>query len=1009
MLVCWSMTHRVTVRAKGKDARAERYLRTLKSRFLKSTWRSVAVTDSYTIAAKLSRRELTQLAGELANPLIEEYSIGAVLAPKSFTVMVEIGFLPGVTDNVGHTVQEMIEDASGRTFQEGEAVYTSRFLFLSGAVLTEDAETMAAEFYNPLIQRASVLSSAEFNKGVPIVAPKVTFHAHTWAEGVNLEVDDEELARIGKEGITDADGIRRGPLALSLRAMHVIRDYFRSVGRNPTDVELEALAQTWSEHCKHTIFADPLDEVEEGVFRRYIRGATEKIRKQKTANNKQKGGDFCVSVFTDNSGAIAFDEKYLITYKVETHNSPSALDPFGGAITGIVGVNRDALGFGLGAKPIANVYGFCVGSLDYTKDYFRDEERARPVLPARRILEGVVAGINAGGNQSGIPTPLGFVATDPSFNAKPLVFAGTVGLIPRRSRGRQSHEKKAKAEDLIVMVGGRVGLDGIHGATFSSEELSKGSPATAVQIGDPITQKKFTDAIVREARDLGLYNSITDNGAGGLSSSVGEMARDSGGFVADLEKVPLKYPGLAPWQLWISESQERMTLAVPKSNWSAIKKIFDRHGVEATRIGKFMKSGKAVVRWKGKKVMDIDMNFLHNGRPIEEQKSEPVSRTFAEPLPEERPKNLGKTLVEMLARPSIGSISCISQQFDHEVLATAVTKPLQGRGRVNAGSAVIQPLPDSNRGIVLAQGFAPWYSNIDTYAMAAASIDTAVRNAIAAGASLDYLAILDNFCWSNSTDPQRLYELKRAAQACYDVAVAYGTPYISGKDSMFNDFRGFTATGEPIHIAALPTLLISAIGVIPDVRKTVTLDLKQPGDLVYVIGETNDELGASEYFMMLSEKYGHGASIHQNTNYLIGNNVPNVHAARNMRAYEALEKAIQKGLVASASSVGRGGLAVAIAKTAIAGKLGIKADLRKLVGNAAQDDAKLFSESQGRLLVSVNPKLKREFEKLYQGLTLICVGHVTKKETLDLTLTEKRMDIPLKSLSTAYRQPFKNW
>ncbi len=1009
-----STAHRITVRAKGEDARAAGYLRTLKNRFPKVKLRGLAVTESYTIDAKLSSRELESSAKSLANPIIEEHALGVVLAPKTFSVVIEIGFLPGVTDNVGHTVQEMIEDATGRDFKEGEAVYTSRFLFLSGSVSSQEAKIMAAEFYNPLIQRASVISAAEFKKGVPIVVPKVNLHESAKAEEVNLEVDDDELVRIGKEGISDSSGSRRGPLALSLRAMHVIRDHFRSMARNPTDIELEALAQTWSEHCKHTIFADPLDEINEGIFKRYIKGATQKIRKDKGKK------DFCVSVFTDNSGGIVFDDTYLITHKVETHNSPSALDPFGGAITGIVGVNRDCLGFGLGAKPIANVYGFCVGDPKDTAEYFRNAEKSRTVLPARRILEGVVAGVNAGGNQSGIPTPLGFVATDPSFNAKPLVFAGTVGLIPRKSKGRKSHEKKAKAGDYIVMIGGRVGLDGIHGATFSSEALTKGSPATAVQIGDPITQKKFSDAIVREARDAGLFNSITDNGAGGLSSSVGEMAKDSGGFVVDLEKVPLKYPGLIPWQIWISESQERMTLAVPKSKWNALKKIFDRHGVDAWRIGEFTKSGTAVVRWKGKKVMDMAMDFLHNGRPIENQKSRVPYREIVAPdiyrelrSPDVGSPDVEKVILDMLKRPNIGSTSFVSEQYDHEVQGTSVTKPLQGRGRVNAESGVIQPLPDSNRGVVLAHGYAPWYSNIDTYAMAAASIDTAIRNAVAAGASLDHLAILDNFCWSSSNEPGRLCELKRAAEACYDVAVAYGTPYISGKDSMFNDFRGFDVRGEPLHIAALPTLLISAIGVIHDVRKAVTLDLKQPGDLLYLIGETNDELGASEYFTMLSDKkYGFTKPIYDNdrlTMSVIGNRVPRVDTAKNMKAYRALSQAIQKGLVASAISVGRGGLAVALAKTAMAGKLGIKADLTKQHGDARESDAILFSESQGRLLVSVNPKSKRSFESVCQGVALTLIGEVTKQESLNIKFSDTKINIPLKKLSTAYQAPFKNW
>ena len=822
------MTARIVISSKIEDARAQSTLRTLKNLFPEAALQRVAISASYTVDAKLSADELGRAAERLANPVTERSSTSTVLAPEKWSYALEIGYLPGVTDNLGRTVQETIEDCLGRKFSDGEAVYSSTIIFLEGALDRSDVERFARELHNPLIERSSIYGTE--TKEFPIVVPKVTLHEVTSVALIDLEVSDSELSKISKEGIPNPDGTSRGPLALPLESMRAIRHFFKTRKRSPTDVELESLAQTWSEHCKHTIFADPLDEVSEGIYRRYIKGATEKIRKGRKGKKGRKG-DFCVSVFKDNSGAIIFDETYLITHKVETHNSPSGLDPYGGSVTAIVGVNRDCLGFGLGAKPIANTYGFCVADPRGARELFRDSEKTQPLLPARRILEGVVRGINAGGNESGIPTPLGFLAADPSYRGKPLVFGGTVGLIPRKKGARKLYEKKAKPGDYIVMLGGRVGLDGIHGATFSSEALSKGSPATAVQIGDPITQKKLSDAIIREARDEGLYSSITDNGAGGLSGSIGEMSRESGGCEVDLASVPLKYPGLAPWQIWVSESQERMTLSVPKKKWPAFKKIMDRHDVEATRIGEFTKSGSCVVRHGAQKVMDIPFTFLHDGRPIQKQKSAKPQRKAAEPEREGVP--LEQAILDCLARPNIGSISFISQQYDHEVQGASVTKPLQGRGLVNSDAAVVKPLFDSERGVVLAQGYCPWYSQLDTYNMAAAAIDTAVRNAICAGASRDYLAILDNFCWSSSEKPERLYELKEGEGVCYDVATAYGTPFISGKDSMFNDFRGYDANGKPVHIAALPTLLVSAIGVVPEVARAHTLDLKCVGDLVY--------------------------------------------------------------------------------------------------------------------------------------------------------------------------------
>jgi phosphoribosylformylglycinamidine synthase II len=987
------MAHRIVVFPTAADARAQSYLKTVRAGFPKARVTAAATASVYTIDAALSKKQIETVAARLTNPITERYTAGALKAPKGFSWAIEIGFLPGVTDNVGRTARQTLEDSLRTTLKPGEDVYSSRLLFLAGALSEREAVAVARELHNALIERASAYPAA---RAIPIVVPRVKLHERTKVDLVDLDIPDEELARIGKEGIANPDGSRRGPLALSLPYLKTIQRYFKKLGRTPTDVELESLAQTWSEHCKHTIFADPLDEIEEGIYRRYIKGATQQIRKAKGKK------DFCVSVFKDNSGAIAFDDEYLVTHKVETHNSPSALDPFGGAITGIVGVNRDALGFGLGAKPIANVYGFCVADPSDATPLYRDGEKRQPLLPARRILEGVVKGINSGGNESGIPTPLGFLAVDPRYRGKPLVFAGTVGLIPRVRRGIGArgekrtvklYEKSARPGDYIVVAGGRVGLDGIHGATFSSESLSKGSPATSVQIGDPITQKKLSDAIIREARDAGLYNSITDNGAGGLSSSIGEMAKESGGCIVDLDKVPLKYPGLSPWQIWISESQERMTFSVPKKDWAKLKKIFDRHGVEATRIGLFTEAPRCVVKYGGKKVMDLEMDFLHDGRPVEKQKSKKVVHRHNEPACLE--VDLDRALLGMLSRPNIASTAFIAQQYDHEVQASAVTKPLQGRGRVNADAGVLRPVADSSRGIVLSDGYCPWYSDIDTYDMAAAAIDTAVRSAVCAGASREYLAILDNFCWSSSNTPERLYELKRAAKACYDIAVAYGTPYISGKDSMFNDFRGFTEKGEKVHVAAPPTLLVSTLGVIPDVSKTTTLDLKQSGDLLYVVGDTHDELGASEYFAM------RGA---------IGNKVPKVNAKKNAKAYDALARAISADLVASALSVGRGGLAVAIAKSAIAGKLGVAVDLAKLRGKATTAEARLFSESQGRALISVRPDAQKEFEKAMRGVALSRIGVVSEDSMGRIAAAGKALlTVPLTDLTDAYRRTFQDW
>lgn len=969
------MAHRISVLSRSDEARAATILAQHKATGL----RQVTVSASYATDAALSAAHLTKAAAVLANPVIDTVSTTRVLGPASFSYAIEIGFRPGVTDNVGNTARQMIEDAIGKKLKEGTAVYSASFVFLEGRISHADVRTIAEGLHNSLIQYARVYAFKDWRGGkIPITLPKVRLPKPLKAGPVNLEVSDEELTKIGKQGIEDADGTRRGPLALSLAELHAIRDYFRKEKRAPTDIELESLAQTWSEHCKHTIFSDPLDEIADGIYRRYIKGATNRIRAKKGKK------DFCVSVFKDNSGAIAFNDEYLVTHKMETHNTPSTLDPYGGAITGIVGVNRDALGFGLGAKPIANLYGFCVGEPSDTRTLYRDKERTRPLLSPKRILEGVVKGIEAGGNQSGIPTPLGFVYADDSYRGKPLVFAGTIGLIPRKVGKKLSHKKAAQAGDLIVMIGGRVGADGIHGATFSSEALAANSPATAVQIGDAITQKKLSDAIVRELRDKNLYSSITDNGAGGISCSVAEMAQECGGCEVDLSSVPLKYPGLAPWQIWISESQERMTLSVPKKHWKEMKRILEKHGTEATVIGRFTASGRCVVNYGGKKIMDIALAFLHDGRPTKLLTTKKPKVSVAT-LPTKRPA-VDETLLALMKRPNIGSYSFITDQYDHEVQGRSVTKPLQGAGRVNADAGVIRPVRGEKKAVVLAHGYTPSMSALDSYRMAGAAIDTAVRNAVCAGAPLNHLAILDNFCWSTSDTPERLYQLKEAARACYDYAVAYGTPYISGKDSMYNDFRGFDAKGNAVHVAAMPTLLVSAIGVMQDGKNAMTLDAKHAGDAVYLLGDTNEEFGGSEYGKVVANTYDVGV-------------VPVTDAKKNLALYKALERAIGKRLVSAALGVSRGGVGVAAAKMALAGNLGMRLTISGDVHTT------LFSESQGRVLVTVAREKEKAFKAAMNGVSCKRLGEVTDTKTLVLN-APNTLTIPLATLAKAYRTPF---
>ncbi len=989
--------YRIEIVYKTKNYRAEVLLKNLISDNFKLN--KVYMSDNYLANIDVDKDRITKVSEGLIQPVTQKAYINEPYTPE-FSYAIEIGFLPGVTDNTAHTVREMIEDILKTKLDHEKALFSSVTYFFDGDLVKEDVEKISNKLYNPLIQRRQILTKEEYisNNGMGYDIPVVSISDRETADEVNLNVSDDELLEIGKSGIKDSDGSRRGPLALDMLSMNVIKNYFeKNEDRNPTDIEIESIAQTWSEHCKHTIFAASIDDdVTEGIYKKYIRDATKQIRKDKGDD------DFCLSVFTDNAGGIVFDDNYIVSDKVETHNSPSALDPFGGSITGIVGVNRDSIGFGMASKPIANRYGFCFANPFDTKPLYRGLTDDTKLLSPRRIMDGVIEGVNAGGNTSGIPTPQGFVYFDDRYKGKPLVFVGTIGLMPRSVVGKNAVEKSALNGDHIVMIGGRVGRDGIHGATFSSEALNSGSPATAVQIGDPITQKKMSDAVVKEARDLGLYNSITDNGAGGLSCSVAEMAEESGGFEVDLEKIPLKYPGLSPWQVWISESQERMTLSVPEKNIKEFISLMESRGVEATVIGTFNNTDRAVVKNKGVKIFDLDMEFLHNGLPKKQLKTTYTKKRHDFEAFDE-PKNMNELYIKMLARLNTASFEFISTQYDHEVQANSVIKPLQGKGKVNGNASVIRPVLDSKKGVVLSQGMYPSYSDIDTYWMAACSIDTAVRNVISVGGSLDELALLDNFCWCDSNNPERLGELKEAAKACYDFAVAYGTPYISGKDSMFNDFKGYDEDKNEVMISIPPTLLISSIGVIETVEICQTLDFKNAGDLIYVIGDTKDELGGSEYLALMGEEIsGKG---------YIGNDIPHVDSTKNLITYKAFEEAMKLNLFASTISVERGGLSVAFAKSAMAGSLGLNVDISQVpLVDLNRIDTILFSETQGRFVVSVNLKNKEAFEKIFNDISFGLVGEVTEGNSFVIkNKNNKIIDTDVDALVDSNKGLFRNF
>lgn len=912
------------------------------------------------------------VASLLHDPVVQQVEwstladLAALPALPADARVIEIAYKPGVTDNEA-------ESLLGAAWRFGvgslELVRTLRRYVLA-------PDESPRDFFNDLIELL-----LEYPAGAGIA------QRHEWYEHLLLqpapvspqiatvdlrEADDEELLRISRQGI----------LALDLAEMQAIQDYFRQLGRDPRDGELETIAQTWSEHCSHKTFKARVRYRETGcneqpaagssehypmlgrlgqsdveidsLIRNFLMQATQQVLEQR----RQPPEDWVLSAFVDNAGIIAFNDDYEVSFKVETHNHPSALEPFGGANTGVGGVIRDVLG--VSARPIANTDVLCFG--DFT---MAESELSPGVLHPRRICQGVVAGIRDYGNKLGIPTVNGAVLFDRGYTANPLVFCGTVGLAPR---GR--HPRQVQPGDAVVVLGGRTGRDGIHGATFSSEELTHSTAeevGSAVQIGDPISEKKFMDVLL-QARDRGMYNAITDCGAGGLSSAVGEMGAESG-VAVELEHVPLKYAGLQPWEIWLSEAQERMVLAVPPDRLAEFLQLCASEDVEATAIGQFNQSGHLLVQYQGATLVDIDMHFLHDGRP---QRVLDAVWSGAAPAATASAADLDQRamLLKLLAHPSIASKERIVRTYDHEVGGMTVLKPLVGAQSEGPGdAAVLRPLADGYAGLALGCGINPKYGEIDPYWMALACVDEALRNVVAVGGDPQRTAILDNFCWGDPRQPDRMAGLVRATAGCYDAALAFGTPFISGKDSLNNEYRD--SSGQ--RIAIPPTLLISALAHVHDVRQCITMDLKQAGSYLYLVGGTRDELLGSHYALLAD-----GAPA--------GSRLPQVDLSRAPARCAGLHAAIRAGLVRACHDLSEGGLAVAAAEMAFAGELGLELDLAAvaLEGEVQTDETtvRLFAETPSRWLVEIAAEQAAEFEATLGDSDARRIGQVVAEPRL---------------------------
>ncbi len=947
----------------GQSAFAECQLRNLNS------IRNVRAARSYLLEGTIDEASAMRAAELLSDSVVEQQTLrqlpDASDPESSGEHLLNVLYKPGVTDNVGNTARTALAGIG----IDVDGVATCRKYWINAdadsAELSRFAERVLS---NDAIERVLdgplALESLAVGGNYDFQLQHVAIR----------EMDDDALVRLSKEG----------QLYLSLTEMQTIQTNFKDLNRDPTDIELETIAQTWSEHCSHKTLAGRIAYKDENGEKRFenmlketVFAATQQIRKNLGDQ------DWCVSVFKDNAGIVRFNDEFDVCIKVETHNHPSALEPYGGANTGLGGVIRDPLGTGMGARPVCNTDVFCFAPPETSYD-----DLPPGVLHPRTVMHGVVAGVRDYGNRMGIPTVNGAVYFDERYLGNPLVYCGNVAMIPVGMS-----EKEVIPGDYIVAIGGRTGRDGIHGATFSSAELTHESEdlsGGAVQIGNPITEKMVLDVLL-DARDQGLFNAITDCGAGGFSSAVGEMGEETGAEVW-LEKAPLKYHGLTYTEIWISEAQERMVFSVPEEKWQAFHDLCASEGVEACILGKFTDTKNLVLKYDGTVVGDLPMSLLHDGRP-------PVVReaTFAPPA--ESPTNLdglnvshGEALKLILSSLNVCSKESIIRQYDHEVQAGSVVKPLVGIANDGpSDAAVVRPELNSSRGLVISCGMNPHFGDHDPYWMAASAIDEAVRNCVAVGADPSQIAILDNFCWGNTEHAETLGSLVRAALACHDVAIAFSTPFVSGKDSLNNEFSyEHGETQETISIPA--SLLITALGQVDHVEQCVTMDLKKPGNALLLVGETHDELGGSHFNLVTGNETG---------------SVPKVDIERAPHIFEAVHRVIKAGLIRSCHDVSEGGVAAALAEMAFAGGFGIDANLDCIDQAAA---VVLFSESNTRFIIEVEAENIASLNDTFDDLGLahpVQIGKVTETQTLSIQSSNGKslVDESLTALKSAWQQP----
>lgn len=953
-------------------------------------------TQIFSLAGELEEEQLRNVPELVHHHVTQDVFVNDPLKTQNdWDFAIRVDYKPGVTDNSARVLKTDL----GLTDIHNCDVYTSNVHYVKGKFDNKILDQLERVASNPQIHDITILSKDDFEKqnGFERKIHPVLLEDRANVFDINLaEMSREELLKTGKMGTLNLDlvkpgmteeqkdKLRGGTLSLKEDYLEKILEYSKSEkntinGRKKgvlTDTELETIAQMWSEHCRHSLYNASFSGSKKGIFDKFIKDPTEKVLK-----NKPHLG---VSIYKDNSGVFKFDDKWLICLKNETHNSPSALDPYGGAITGIVGVNRDPAGTGLGAEVIGNFLFYFLGHPEDKRKYYKDKNLENLLLNPGQIFGGVVDGVEKGGNQMGISINLGICQHHDNYNGKPIVGVGSIGRMPIKIGELLSHEKHIDVGDKLYIIGGRAGRDGIHGATFSSEELSANSPATAVQIGDPYTQRKTFEALL-ELRNKGFVKYITDLGAGGVSCAALEMAEETGGLDIDLDKLLIKYEGMTATEIFLNESQERMAVAVDENNKDEIEAILHKHEVEFSDIGMFTDSGRAIVKSKGEDVVNMDMDFIHKGFPKRELK--PVDYKLSDQEIGELENEFlilsnrmwkaetdegiaNEIFQEMLRRPNLGSVAPFMDKMDDTVKGMQVQHCIQGKGKISTKTACTIVDHDSVSGLIQSYGFSERQTYIDAEKMGKNAFLRSIGNTVAMGGKLDHMVATDQALWQSSDDGRYQQMLIEANKGMAEVIEGCELPVISGKDSMYNQATIYDEDGNVVKRGVYPTLLMTTMGKIDDVNNIVTVDAKEEGNLVYVVGSTTkDDMGGSEYMNMYSEKLG--------IEFTIGN-VSNEDVKEVYDTFGRVDTAVRDKLLQSSKYVEAGGLMTAINHTAMAGELGINVDLSKLHQKEGISTADMmYGETEGRFLVTIKSENKDKFEKLFDG-KYSCIGTVTK-------------------------------